>query len=53
MSGEKSMEGKLDVMNNSTEILLKTVQEFIAELHPHGERAVAVTLDSSLDRAGY
>ena len=44
------MEGKLDVMNNSTEILLKTVQEFIAELHPHGERAVAVTLDSSLDR---
>lgn len=44
------MEGKLNVMNNSTAILLKTVQEFTAELHPHGERAIAVMLDSTLDR---
>ncbi|HWQ95397.1 MAG TPA: AMP-binding protein [Gammaproteobacteria bacterium] len=50
MSGGKSMEGKLDAVGSRAAVLLKTVQEFIAELHPHGERAVAVTLDSSLDR---
>ncbi|MBI3344990.1 MAG: AMP-binding protein [Gammaproteobacteria bacterium] len=50
MNSGADKDGKLYATGGDAAALLKTVQDFIAELHPHGERAVAVTLDSSLDR---
>ena len=40
----------MDVMNDTTSALLSTIRQLAAELHTRPEKAIQITLDSSLER---